>query len=1111
MSQVKNTSRRFVRNALLALFAVVFVVLAVWMANGDLDGNDKLASIAGLFVALAALVVAVIGLIRIDEPPTLSASDLADDLAKTVGKEWYEEARVRRLRDPKVLPLTWSTGRMDGKFDDVTRQLADGYGQVRSGRLVVLGEPGSGKTVLAILLTLGLLNCRSAGSAVPVLLAASSWDPIQESMDDWVIRTVATSYYNGQQDSPRALLDHGLLLPILDGLDEIPESARRSAVRGINDAIGADRPVVVTCRSAEYDDVIEGGAPVLRQAPVVRVMPVAVADVIAYLKAVPSWPNGTSWDAVFDDLGQRPDSPLAAALSTPLMVSLVRTIYQRCGGDPAELLDAKKFGSRHMVEDYLVDRVIDAAYAPDPLPSGELVTAPASGWNATQARRWLTFLARYLHQHRERDLAWWRLSDRLVSPWMAPGIGLGFGVALMIAASALMSSDGNLYSREALSRFFPGGTFGVGAVVAVLGTVLWYGGVGRAPGRMAFVVRGSLGRLRRGFATGVALVSILVVPVLLGVAATLFIGGRGDDNHFSDIRYLAKGLMVGVALACVVGFAVAAHNWLNALPERSAQASPFSFIQHDRRSSLVGALAAGVVVGLTMWPAFTVAVLMGEIFGQGIAGGLGKAGTTSFSGDPIMLGVPLIQMIGILVLPGVVVVLLVLLTRAWPRFVLARALLAARGHLPWRLLTFLVDARDRELLRQAGGMYQFRHIRLQERLAASPGVATTGTRRPAPTPTTAGRRRRIMAMVGAVVIASTAVITLSTFNYLRCDSLSSLGADVDRVRSFTSSGSLCIGIVPESQWNELVLNRAAFEELRVGNESAKGNGEVTIAVLGALRTTNPGARGVISRQLDGVVLAQRESKRLGQPVRVLLVDSGSAYIGSGVATAALERAASLGSRPGVNLPAMVTLGGGVNIGIPVFGAGVHYDGADRLLSPLFETWAEFDQQLRSSLMRRFAQYTLKTEATLTSSDLTVNRLYLEGGCASAEQLVLAYDEPDKRRVGLFLGMVKDKYCGKGHVRLVTTDSSVAEYLHLPVQGFPDLTVYYPVVEEKPTARRCEEVAAELFHSPAGSCVSADMATEFSYQATLNAAGKGNFVVHEMSADQNRWITTPFQR
>ena len=292
-----------------------------------------------------------------------------------------------------------------------------------------------------------------------------------------------------------------------------------------------------------------------------------------------------------------------------------------------------------------------------------------------------------------------------------------------------------------------------------------------------------------------------------------------------------------------------------------------------------------------------------------------------------------------------------------------------------------------------------------------------------------------MAMAGAVVIASTAVITLSTFNYLRCDPLLRLGADIDRVRSFTSSDSLCIGIVPESQWNELVPHRAAFEKLRAGNESAKGNGEVTIAVLGALRTTEPGVREVIRRQLDGVVLAQHESKRLGQPVHVLLVDNGSTNIDYRSEAAALERTASLGGRPGINFPAVVFLGltgdrlPDVDIGIPTFSAGVRYTVEE--LSPLSETREKFDHQLRESLMRRFVQYTLRTEETLASllwldSDVALYRLdtgYTQG-CVSAERRpALVHEEPDKRRVELFLSQVKD--CGKEHVRLVAADSSVA--------------------------------------------------------------------------------------
>jgi hypothetical protein len=48
----------------------------------------------------------------------------------------------------------------------------------------------------------------------------------------------------------------------------------------------------------------------------------------------------------------------------------------------------------------------------------------------------------------------------------------------------------------------------------------------------------------------------------------------------------------------------------------------------------------------------------------------------------------------------------------------ARVSLRLQGHLPWRIMSFLEDARRRGALRREGALYQFRHIRLQERLAA---------------------------------------------------------------------------------------------------------------------------------------------------------------------------------------------------------------------------------------------------------------------------------------------------------------------------------------------------------------------------------------------------------
>ncbi|GFJ87089.1 hypothetical protein [Phytohabitans rumicis] len=190
--------------------------LGTWSLTRDLTDGAAWAGVAGLFCGFAQAALSAASYLRRSEASWRDAEGLADNLAQIVQAEWLGEVAARHLRDPKVLPLSWTStrgdlderphrvvrdrlaGRMDGRFDDVVVQLADGYRRIPSGRLVIVGEPGAGKTVLAMLLTLGLLKARASGAPVPVLLAASSWDPVREGLDDWVVRTLADSYYAGR-------------------------------------------------------------------------------------------------------------------------------------------------------------------------------------------------------------------------------------------------------------------------------------------------------------------------------------------------------------------------------------------------------------------------------------------------------------------------------------------------------------------------------------------------------------------------------------------------------------------------------------------------------------------------------------------------------------------------------------------------------------------------------------------------------------------------------------------------------------------------------------------------------------------------------------------------
>ncbi|WP_435270176.1 hypothetical protein [Streptomyces sp. 1222.5] len=62
-------------------------------------------------------------------------------------------------------------------------------------RLVVLGGPGSGKSVLALRFVLGRPAARQAGGPVPVIFPMAGWDPLRTGLRDWLAARLAADYH----------------------------------------------------------------------------------------------------------------------------------------------------------------------------------------------------------------------------------------------------------------------------------------------------------------------------------------------------------------------------------------------------------------------------------------------------------------------------------------------------------------------------------------------------------------------------------------------------------------------------------------------------------------------------------------------------------------------------------------------------------------------------------------------------------------------------------------------------------------------------------------------------------------------------------------------------
>jgi hypothetical protein len=231
-------------------------------------------------------------------------------------------------------------------------------------------------------------------------------------------------------------------------------------------------------------------------------------------------------------------------------------------------------------------------------------------------------------------------------------------------------------------------------------------------------MRGTGARFLRRFAVGV------VIAVCLGLGWSLSAG------------------VIGL-LAVVFGLAIGVHVWLGIPVDARSVSSPASVLRNDRVAAVSFSLSLTVSLGLFYAMAFAfsrevrfLGVLDDRFdFALVLAGGVASALLGRFlmrKVGSVVYGLAGAT-IGGLVFPrapdpvtafevglvfGLAVGLTMCLARAWGASVVTRAWLAARGSTPLRLMRFLDDAHRRGVLRQVGAVYQFRHARLEERLAA---------------------------------------------------------------------------------------------------------------------------------------------------------------------------------------------------------------------------------------------------------------------------------------------------------------------------------------------------------------------------------------------------------
>jgi hypothetical protein len=449
---------------------------------------------------------------------------------------------------------------------------SDTHAGIGNGRLVILGDAGSGKTVLANQLLLDLTAPLVAAGLrpkerrrVPVRLSLPAFDPgvsegqidsdvVAYRLDAWIASQLQEAYGLSERVAI-GLVAEGWILPVLDGLDEMdsddgnPVRAAATASALNSSATGGVRPIVVTCRNDRYKQLAALPAPVgqkrvVQDATVVEVEPLTSEQVEAYL--IRRFPDPADraqaqprWKPVLDHV--KAGDPLAMALSSPLRLYMALTAYYQPDATPIELCEL----TTEAIDTLLFGGFIPAVTSQHQKPGG--------GYYAdADVTRWLRTFARHLKGQQEEggsgsdielSTLWTAAGQARLRRWSGVIQLLLTGLPLLVAGGLYVHASGHLIAPNLLGRLEI--FFAVGWLVAL---------VMRASGSQVRLIRFDLSQLRapagrRAVATGFAVgtfTGILIGIEILILSPYSHILGLGAKFEQILGTVIAGGLVGGV-------------------------------------------------------------------------------------------------------------------------------------------------------------------------------------------------------------------------------------------------------------------------------------------------------------------------------------------------------------------------------------------------------------------------------------------------------------------------------------------------------------------------------------------------------------------------------------
>jgi hypothetical protein len=256
-------------------------------------------------------------------------------------------------------------------------KVIDLFDQIGAGRsLLILGGPGSGKTIALLELTRDLIVRaeQDINHLMPVVFNLSSWSVKRQAIADWVVEELKIRYGVPKQMGQRWVKEQQLLL-LLDSLDEVQSQYQEKCIAALNAFHRNYGSELVVCSRIKHYEVLSKR---LNFQSAIYLNPLTLEQVCRYLDSVGS--NFIGLRALIER-----DVFLQDLASSPLMLSIMLLAYEGVAVEELPKTNTVEEQRKHLFDAY-IERMFRGR------------RKASQRYQKAQAMRWLVWLARRMVQ-----------------------------------------------------------------------------------------------------------------------------------------------------------------------------------------------------------------------------------------------------------------------------------------------------------------------------------------------------------------------------------------------------------------------------------------------------------------------------------------------------------------------------------------------------------------------------------------------------------------------------------------------------------------------------------------------------------------------------------------